>query len=111
MARLDDPAFCSAFSGRVSLRQQTILLLGHPVFRAHLFALAYRLERCGPEDVAVVQHYVDALFGALPRPPGGMRVSAVLSNHVTLSELWAEPAPSAQELADRCAHQVFWRSR
>ncbi|HET6338305.1 MAG TPA: alpha/beta fold hydrolase [Polyangiales bacterium] len=107
MAQLNDPAFCAAFSGRFQLRQLTTLLLGHPVFRAHLFALAYRLERCTPQDVAVVQHYIDALPGVLPPPPLPLRVSPVLSNHVSLSELWADPPPSAQELEARCASQVF----
>jgi pimeloyl-ACP methyl ester carboxylesterase len=36
-----------------------------------------------------------------------LRTSQVLSNHVALSELWADPPPSVQELADRCASQVF----
>jgi hypothetical protein len=90
------------------LRQQWLLFLAHPVYRAHLFALAYRLQRCEPEDVAVIQHYLDALPSVLPPlPPVQGRVSRVLSNHVTLSELWADPPPSTQELADRCANQVF----
>jgi pimeloyl-ACP methyl ester carboxylesterase len=107
MAQLDDPAFCPAFGGRFQLRQLSILLLGHPVFRAHLFALAYRLERCSAQDVAVVQHYLAALPGQLPPLPSQLRMSLVLSNHVALSELWADPPPSTQELAERCADQVF----
>jgi pimeloyl-ACP methyl ester carboxylesterase len=107
MAQLNDASFCPAFNGRFQLRQMSTLLLGHPVFRAHLFALAYRLERCTQQDVEVVQHYLDSLLTALPPLPSVRRTSQVLSNHVALSELWQEPAPSAQELAERCANQTF----
>jgi pimeloyl-ACP methyl ester carboxylesterase len=107
IAQLDNAAFCPAFSGRDALRQRSTLLLGHPVFRTHLFSLAYRLERCAQEDVAVVEHYLGALQNMLQLPPGELRMSPVLSNHVTLSELWPEPPPSAQELEERCANQVF----
>jgi pimeloyl-ACP methyl ester carboxylesterase len=106
-AQLEDPAYCPAFSGRFALRQLATLLLGHPVFRAHLFALAYRLERCEPDDVSVVQHYLEALPAALPPLPREGRMSAVLSNHVALSELWADPPPTLAELSARCADQVF----
>jgi pimeloyl-ACP methyl ester carboxylesterase len=107
VAQLNDAAFCPAFNGRFQLRQMSTLLLGHPVFRAHLFALAYRLARCSPQDVAVVQHYLDSLPSALPSLPSTRRTSQVLSNHVALSELWEDPAPSVQELAERCSSQTF----
>jgi len=107
VAQLTDAKFCPAFSGRLQLRQMSTLLLGHPLFRTHLFPLTYRLARCTQQDIAVVQHYLDSLPTALPPLPSVRRTSQVLSNHVTLSELWENPAPSAQELAERCARQTF----
>ncbi|HET8938011.1 MAG TPA: alpha/beta fold hydrolase [Polyangiales bacterium] len=107
ITQLSDPTFCPNFNGRFQFRQMTTLLLGHPVFRAHLFALAYRIERCSTEDVSVVQHYLDNLLTALPPLPTQRRVSQVLSNHIALSEAWPDPPPSGQELTDRCASQVF----
>lgn len=106
-SRLSDASFCPPFDRRLQLQQLSTLLLGHPVLRAHLFALAYRLERCAPQDVTVVQHYLDALPAVLPPLPSKLRTSPVLSNHIALSELWPDPPPSSAQLRERCDSQVF----
>ncbi|WP_437635376.1 alpha/beta fold hydrolase [Sorangium sp. So ce854] len=75
--------------------------------RAHLFPLVYRLERCHDGDVAALQHYVGVLTPLLQGAERADRDSVVLQFHVSLSEGWEEPAPSAAELQARCASQTF----
>jgi fermentation-respiration switch protein FrsA (DUF1100 family) len=58
--------------------------------------VVYRLERCGPDDVAAWEHLFDALFGE-----DGMLVkgggSAMLYYHVVFSELWDMDDPLSLE--------------
>lgn len=72
------------------------------ILRPHLFPLVYRMERCAAEDVQVIGHYFDALNQAFGGSGGPMRESAALQNHVALSELWEQPAPTAAEMQARC---------
>ncbi|WP_437275157.1 hypothetical protein WME90_28350 [Sorangium sp. So ce375] len=76
--------------------------------RAHLFPLAYRIDRCEPADVEVVGHYMQTLLDLLSQTGGGEpRSSVILGTHVALSELWEEPAPTPAELQARCDAQRF----
>ncbi|KYF97532.1 hypothetical protein BE20_38300, partial [Sorangium cellulosum] len=65
-------------------------------------ALIYRLDRCSPADVAAFDHLNDILLAPLPEPPPpSQRLSSpVLRYNITLSELWADPPPSAAEVDD-----------
>ncbi len=72
------------------------LLLSSYRERALVPALVYRLERCSPDDVAVIERFAGALGG------GSLSVyerlhSIVLAFHIGISELWAEDAPSATD--------------
>ena len=98
---------CPAFLHRTQIPAYASLLLEHPLLRTHLFPLAYRLARCEPGDVAVVEHYLSALDDALEVHTNVVRPSPVLQLHISLSELWRDPPPSQAELEERCASVTF----
>jgi hypothetical protein len=98
---------CPAFLHRTEIPAYASLLLESPQLRIHLFPLAYRLARCEPQDVAVVEHYLSALDEALEVHTNIVRPSPVLQMHIALSELWREPPPTQAELEERCASVTF----
>lgn len=97
---------CPAFMHRSLVAQGFGQLLMTRELRTHIFPLAYRLDRCEPLDIAVIDHYL-SVFSGLSEEPAGDRDSQVLQNHVALSELWEEPAPSYETLLERCGSQVL----
>jgi len=67
--------------------------------RAAIPALMYRVDRCSPADVAAVEQVLTLIFGSAEGGPTEPDLfSIVLAHHVTLSELWASPAPSTETL-------------
>ncbi|WP_437313903.1 alpha/beta fold hydrolase [Sorangium sp. So ce385] len=87
----DRPLFQLAFA--------RLLLLQWPHWSL-MPALVYRLDRCSPADVAAFDHLKDILQARFPEPlPPSQRLSSpVLRYNITLSELWADPPPSAAEV-------------
>lgn len=69
-------------------------------YRPLIAPMVYRLKRCDASDV----HFYDHLFAATTGPAANTASerlhSRMLSVHVTLSELWASPPPSLQEILD-----------
>ncbi|MCU0693894.1 MAG: alpha/beta hydrolase [Polyangiaceae bacterium] len=68
-------------------------------------ALAYRFERCDPGDVRAIEHLGQALQSA--ESPTEKLYSDVLHHHVALSELWASPPPSTDELQQIVSSSLF----
>jgi len=98
---------CPQFLYRSILQPGFAQLLMSRDLRAHIFPLAYRLDRCAPEDVAVIENYF-AVVSQLFSDPGEVdRESLLLQKHVALSELWEEPAPSLDTLSERCDSLVL----
>ncbi|NVB83444.1 MAG: alpha/beta fold hydrolase [Kofleriaceae bacterium] len=108
-ARLD-AGHCAALGVDGStLRQLYPVFVRDRALRAHLYPLVYRLDRCADRDVEALQHYLGVLVPLL-QGAGAEQAhldSAVLQYHVALSEGWEEPAPSADELRQRCDSQTF----
>jgi pimeloyl-ACP methyl ester carboxylesterase len=90
-------------SGQI-LRQFLPLFVQVRALRTHLFPIVYRLDRCDAGDVEVLNHYVQTLLAQFQQGGGSAapRDSIALQNHVALSEIWEEPAPSVMELQQRC---------
>lgn len=66
-------------------------------FRAITLPMVHRLARCAPEDVKVYENFLAALYS--PPPTTTDRYySDLLSAHISLSELWTEPAPTVAEI-------------
>jgi pimeloyl-ACP methyl ester carboxylesterase len=98
---------CPNFQLRSLFRSTADRIIGVRQIRGYLFPLAYRLERCEPQDVMVVEHFLTKINTDLTRPPDNARRSPALQRHVSFSELWEEPAPSQSELDQRCASQTI----
>ncbi len=66
--------------------------------RDYLPALAHRLDRCSPEDVAAIATFVNAILGTGNRSANdGDGRSEVLGKYIAMSELWdpgAAPSPA-----------------
>jgi len=109
MAKLD-AGHCSELGMNAqALRSISFLFPQLRPFRAHFYPLIYRMDRCTPDDVTVVAHYVTALLAQFQAtaPTVANRDSAVLQWHVGFSELWEAPPPSTSDLESRCADRVF----
>lgn len=76
--------------------------------RTLVFPLFYRLERCTPDDVTAIQHFVGQVFPVPTTDPGPQRSSLPLQYNIALSELWETPAPDAAEVARREGDSLFW---
>jgi hypothetical protein len=63
-------------------------------------ALLRRVDRCAPEDVPAIQSMTDFLAAVDGRP--SPRVSQLLYWNIVGSDLWESPAPSIDELEQRC---------
>ncbi|HEX6243003.1 MAG TPA: alpha/beta hydrolase, partial [Polyangiales bacterium] len=96
---------CPTFAHRDVLRRGDFLPGRED--RIHMLALLYRLERCTPEDIGVVERYFDAWLSTRPIPGSGTGDSFALMMNVTFSELWPRPVPSTAELVARCEDQLF----
>lgn len=106
-ARLD-AGHCAALGlDGATLRQLYPFFVREGALRAHLYPLVYRLDRCSDGDLAVLQHYLGVLVPLLQGEGAANLDSAVLQYHVALSEGWEDPAPSADELRQRCDSQTF----
>jgi len=98
---------CPGFLHRSIVQDGFAQLLMTRELRTHIFPLTYRLDRCKPEDIAVIENYF-ASFSELFEQEGRVdRESLVLQKHIALSELWEEPAPSLDTLVERCDSQVL----
>ena len=64
--------------------------------RALIPALAYRLERCDPDDIAALAHFA-GLFRGREETAADRLHSAVLGVHIGVSELSTPPFPTAAE--------------
>ncbi len=64
--------------------------------RALIPAIAYRLERCSPDDIAALAHFA-ALFRGGEESAADRLHSAVLGLHIGISELSTPPYPTAAE--------------
>ena len=93
---LVDGGHCeSAGFDRNSLRSVMSAMLRSYYFREFAPALAYRLERCSADDEAAIANFYEVAFGA---GEADTLFSDVLHHHVALSELWASPAPTLEDL-------------
>jgi len=92
-----------------ALRSISFLFAQLREFRSHFYPLIYRMDRCAPDDITVVNHYVTTLLAQFQAtaPTVANRDSAVLQWHVGFSELWESPPPSTSDLESRCAGHVF----
>ena len=61
-------------------------------------ALTYRILRCAGGDARTLAKFATDLTGPTRVTPDERWASRVLAAHVTLSELWETPAPSADQL-------------
>lgn len=98
---------CPAFLHRSLVQGGFAQMLMIRDLRAHIFPIAYRLDRCAPEDVAVIENYLAVVSELLSGPTDVDRESLVLQTHVTLSELWETPEPSLDTLNERCDSVVL----
>jgi pimeloyl-ACP methyl ester carboxylesterase len=93
-----DGGHCAAAGFDRALLRQTLgqSLMG---WRARLLglAVAYRLERCAPEDLTALQAFKDLYYS--PYDLDGF--SHGLEVNIDFSELWESPAPSAAEMKAR----------
>jgi hypothetical protein len=98
---------CPSFLHRSIVQPGFAQLLMTRELRAHIFPLSYRLDRCQPEDVAVIEQYFAAISQLFEDPGAVDRESLLLQKHISLSELWEDPAPSFETLAERCDSVVL----
>ncbi len=91
---------------RRTARRVLAALLTDWELRALIPAIALRLDRCSEADVAALSQLA-RVFG-LGRPPFSepSLFSPVLNHHIGLSEMWADPSPSPEELARR-SHEAL----
>ncbi len=64
--------------------------------RALIPAIAYRLERCDPDDIAALAHFA-RLFSGREESAADRLHSAILGIHIGVSELSTRPYPTAAE--------------
>lgn len=99
---------CPDFLHRSLVRTGFSRLLMDSELRAHIFPLVYRIDRCTRADVQVVEHYFATMQQQeLARQVRVPRESTLLQNHIILSELWEEPAPSLEDMQAREASLVI----
>ncbi len=68
-------------------------------FRPLITPMVHRLLRCDDSDVAAFENLMPAFTAAPPPTTKDRFFSRMLSAHISLSELWTEPAPTAAEVA------------
>ncbi len=66
--------------------------------RVGIPALLYRADRCEERDIEALGQLFTVVFGDAEAMPEAGLFSIVLAHHVTLSELWADPPRTAEEL-------------
>jgi pimeloyl-ACP methyl ester carboxylesterase len=60
--------------------------------------LVYRLDRCSPSDVTAIEHIREVFAPSGPPSYYETLASSALFYHVVLSEMWADPPPSPEDL-------------
>jgi pimeloyl-ACP methyl ester carboxylesterase len=99
-----DAGHCAELEvSRADLSQIGSELITSPLLRRHLFALMYRVRRCDPADLSVLEHYA-SLMGELPETLP--RSSSVLQSNIALSEL-GTPTPDLADLEVACDEATF----
>lgn len=68
-------------------------------FRPLIAPMVYRLARCDASDVVAYENLYPAFTTAGAPTTKDRFFSLLLSAHISLSELWTEPAPTASEMA------------
>jgi pimeloyl-ACP methyl ester carboxylesterase len=106
LQRLQD-GHCPQFLYRSIVQPGFAQLLMSRDLRAHIFPLTYRLNRCTPEDVGVIENYFSVVSQLFSDTGKVDRESLLLQKHVALSELWEEPAPSFETLSESCDSLVL----
>jgi pimeloyl-ACP methyl ester carboxylesterase len=99
-AKLDDGHCPELELDRAGLRQFLALLSMDWVLRDYLPAMAYRIDRCEPEDIDALEWLAMVLAEILPPDPYG---SVILGTNISFSEFIDEPAPSLQQILDHVA--------
>jgi pimeloyl-ACP methyl ester carboxylesterase len=94
-AKLDAGHCPAAGWDRARLRYSLAGLLLNWRLRVLALPLAYRLERCAPQDVAALSRFASLYLAPLEL---GDTFSFPLESNISFSELWERPAPSAAEL-------------
>lgn len=74
------------------------LLMDHAL-RVYIPAVVYRADRCEPRDVAALKVLVQNLTQEQPVSEFMKQWGWILSDNITMSELWETPSPTAAELS------------
>jgi pimeloyl-ACP methyl ester carboxylesterase len=84
--------------GRPELTRYFAALLAYQYDRRVLIpATLYRLERCDPADVTALQTAASQLTNPFDGLLNDPLFSVSLGNHISLSEMWKQPAPTEAE--------------
>ena len=99
-----------------ALRQVFSMMLQQVQFRPAIPPLVYRLDRCDPGDVQVLQRVAQLLgaFGGGFMPPASgawapesLQFSIVLNSHILFSEMWSDPAPPAAQILQSFSETII----
>lgn len=82
----------------VGLKVTMGALISSSTVRVAIPALIHRARRCNAEDIEALGQLFTVVFGDADAMPEAGLFSVVLAHHVTLSELWADPPRSPEEL-------------
>jgi pimeloyl-ACP methyl ester carboxylesterase len=83
----------------VLLRRAFGQFLMDPALRVYIPAIVYRVDRCAANDVTALKQLVANLTQQQPAGEFAKQWGWILSNNITLSELWEDPSPTAAELS------------
>ena len=100
-----DAGHCPELGITRPLAQQVLAsLLMRWKARRIVMPLVHRLDRCEPADIAAVGSLFQFYFGE-PREDRGFSIA--LQVHISFSEMWEDPPPSAEELQGRVDGAYF----
>ncbi len=93
------PAIANAAApSHVLLRRAFGQFLMHQEYRRMIPPIVYRVDRCEQRDVDVLKPLMDGFVQEAPIGEMLKQWGWVLSNNITMSELWESPTPTAADL-------------